>query len=217
MKVELLNTMGTDDTVANAARVSYAQEASQYSIDQNNRLIRYLAKHGHWSPFGHIQAQFRIKAPIFVARQLAKHQVGLVWNEISYRYVKAQESYWEPTSFRKDDKDIKQGSGYAGLVGLKKSMAGCVYKTAIQTSQIAYETLLGMGVSKEQARAVLPTAINTEWYWTGSVLAFARVCNLRLDKHAQAETSEIAQQISDQIEIFFPEVWAALTGDKDEN
>jgi thymidylate synthase (FAD) len=217
MKVELLNTMGNDDTVANAARVSYAEESSQYTIDQNNRLIRYLAKHGHWSPFGHIQAQFRIKAPIFVARQLAKHQVGLVWNEISYRYVKAEQSYWKPMSFRKDDKAIKQGSGKVGLSGLKKSMADCIYRSAIQTSQVAYETLLGMGVSKEQARAVLPTAINTEWYWTGSVLAFARVCNLRLDKHAQEETREIAQQISDQIEVFFPEVWEALTGERNED
>jgi thymidylate synthase (FAD) len=217
MKVELLNTMGNDDTIANAARVSYAETSGNYTIDQNNRLINYLAKHGHWSPFGHVQAQFRITAPIFVARQLAKHQVGLVWNEISYRYVKAEQSYWEPKELRADDKDIKQGSGNGVLSGMKGLMARSVYDSAISASSIAYKTLLSLGVSKEQARAVLPTAVNTEWYWTGSVLAFARVCNLRLDKHAQAETGEIAQMISDELKVFYPEAWEALTGDNDES
>jgi len=217
MKVELLNTMGNDDTIANAARVSYAETSSGYSLDQNNRLIRYLAKHGHWSPFGHVQAQFRITAPIFVARQLAKHQVGLVWNEISYRYVKAEQSYWEPKELRSDDKSIKQGSGKGVILGMKALMARSVYDSAVLASSTAYKTLLGLGVSKEQARSVLPTAVNTEWYWTGSVLAFSRICNLRLDKHAQAETGEIAQQISDQIKVYFPEAWEALTGVNDES
>jgi thymidylate synthase (FAD) len=216
MKVELLNTMGTDDTVANAARVSYSETANNYSLDQNNRLIRYLAKHGHWSPFGHIQAQFRIKAPIFVARQLAKHQVGLCWNEVSYRYVEASQGYWEPKRYRKDSKDIKQGSGKNYLLGMKGLMANSVYESAVKASGIAYNTLLNLGVSKEQARAVLPTATNTEWYWTGSVLAFSRICNLRLDKATQEETREIAQQISDQIKVYFPEAWEALTGEADD-
>jgi thymidylate synthase (FAD) len=217
MKVELLNTMGNDDTIANAARVSYSETSSSYTLDQNNKLIKYLAKHGHWSPFGHVQAQFRITAPIFVARQLAKHQVGLVWNEISYRYVQAEQSYWEPKELRSDDKDIKQGSGKGVLSGMKALMARSVYESAISASSIAYKTLLGLGVSKEQARSVLPTAVMTEWYWTGSVLAFSRICNLRLDKHAQAETGEIAQMISDELKVFYPEAWTALTGANDES
>ena len=208
--------MGNDDTIANAARVSYASTSSSYTLDQNNRLIKYLAENGHWSPFAHVQAQFRITAPIFVARQLAKHQVGLVWNEISYRYVKAEQSFWEPRVFRSDDKNIKQGSGDALISGMKGLMAKSVYDSAISTSSVAYKTLLGLGVSKEQARAVLPTAVNTQWYWTGSVLAFARICHLRLDKHSQAETREVAQQISDQIKVYFPEAWEALTGGNDE-
>jgi thymidylate synthase (FAD) len=135
---------------------------------------------------------------------------------VSYRYVEASQGYWEPKRYRKDSKDIKQGSGKNYLLGMKGLMANSVYESAVKASGIAYNTLLNLGVSKEQARAVLPTATNTEWYWTGSVLAFSRICNLRLDKATQEETREIAQQISDQIKVYFPEAWEALTGEADD-
>jgi thymidylate synthase (FAD) len=216
MKVELLNSMGGDDTVVNAARVSYDKDANQYDWEENRRLIKYLADHNHWSPFAHAQIQFRIKAPIFIARQLAKHQVGLVWNEVSYRYVEYVESvtaFWEPKEFRKDGKP-KQGSCCKKrLSGRRFLKAKEVYDEALNRSIASYEELLHLGVSKEQARAVLPVAIETEWYWTGSLLAFARVCKLRLDPASQAETREVAQEISDQIKVFFPDSWDALIGD----
>jgi thymidylate synthase (FAD) len=210
MKVELLETMGTDLTVVNSARVSYNKHSSQYSVEKNEKLIKYLAKHGHWSPFAHITAQFYIKAPIFVARQLAKHQIGLVWNEVSLRYVESDLDFWEPTSFRRDQSTIKQGSG-KDLIGWRRWLvAKQRYDEAIEATKVAYKNLLETGVTKEQARSVLPVATMTEWYWTGSVLAFARVCNLRMEEHAQEETRHIAEVIDKRMRTKFPLVWSAL-------
>lgn len=210
MKVELLNTMGTDTTVVNAARVSYKKDSSAYSVEKNVSLIKYLAKHGHWSPFAHVTAQFYIKAPIFVARQLAKHQIGLVWNEVSLRYVESDLDFWEPKSFRTDNPAIHQGSG-EGLIGWRRWLVAKErYDDAIYATRVAYKKLLETGVCKEQARAILPVATMTEWYWTGSVLAFARVCNLRLEEHAQEETRHIAEEIDKRMSTKFPLVWSAL-------
>jgi thymidylate synthase (FAD) len=135
-----------------------------------------------------------------------------VWNEVSYRYVEASTAFWEPTEFRRDGK-IKQGSSKKRLSGRRYLKAKEVYDESLNNSIASYEALLHLGVSKEQARSVLPVAIETEWYWTGSLLAFARVCKLRLDPHAQAETREVAKEISDQIRVFFPDSWGALIGD----
>ncbi len=109
MKAELLEVMGSDLTIVNAARVSFAAESHEFS-GRDKKLIKYLAKHNHWTPFGHVQLQFRLKAPVFVARQLVKHQVGLVWNEVSRRYVDLRPEFHEPEGWRLKAQDKKQGS-----------------------------------------------------------------------------------------------------------
>jgi thymidylate synthase (FAD) len=225
MKVELLDAMGTDLTVVNAARVSFAKEsalvyrwdedADQFRgslQDADARLIRYLAKHGHWTPFGHCTAQFRIKAPIFVARQLVKHQVGLVWNEVSRRYVDDEPEFWFPETWRARADNVKQGSSETETVvwlDREKRVATVVRETAAKALE-TYQDLLAAGVAPEQARIVLPQNTMTEWWWTGSLMAFARVCKLRLDPHAQAETREVAVLLAEALHDRFPVSWNAL-------
>ena len=206
MKVELIDTLGSDLTVVNAARVSFNKHhASLHSNDE--RLIRYLAKHGHWTPFGHPQLQFRIVAPVFVARQLVKHQVGLVWNEVSRRYVEELPTFFSPEQWRERALDKKQGSG-EGIIAIDPKEISEVY------DQITglYKSLIERGVAPEQARIVLPQSMYTEWYWTGSLYAFARVCNLRLGEDAQEETQLIAESISDFASQIFPISWKYLIG-----
>lgn len=226
MKVEALDYMGSDLTVVNAARVSFDKESDwviRETVDMNSgssswehevnvadkRLLQYLATHNHWSPFAHTSIQFRIKAPIFVARQLAKHQVGGVWNEVSRRYVDTPPELWLPDTWReRPDGSIKQGSGGAAAnqeAWTLQVMNSC--ELALDT----YNTMIDEGIAPEQARMVLPQNMMTEWYWTGSLMFFARVCSLRLDHHAQYEAAEIAKQISDLIAPIFPESWHVLT------
>lgn len=204
MQVTLLDTMGTDLTVVNAARVSFDKH-SKYLDERDKKLIKYLAKHNHWTPFGHCYATFRIKAPIFVARQLAKHQVGLVWNEVSRRYVDSEPEFWSPKELRLRAENVKQGSstdtskyGVAGIDWINNA------------SLFLYNDLLEHGICPEQARAVLPQSMMTEWYWSGSLMAFARICKLRLDPHSQQETREVAQQMSTLLAPVFPVSWEAL-------
>lgn len=209
MKVELINCMGSDLDVCNAARVSFAKESS-YSFDPYNevwmlkpedeRLIAYLAKHNHWTPFAHPQVTFRIKAPLFVARQLGKHQVGLVWNEVSRRYVDSEPEFYIPETWRKRAENVKQGS--SDEMVCDEDIAG--FREYCETSRWYYQDLLDSGVCPEQARMVLPQSMYTEWIWTGSLAAFARVCKLRLDPHTQRETQEVAQAIAKHLETLFP-------------
>lgn len=203
----LLDWMGTDLTVVNAARVSFSKESLELN-DKDIRLIHYLAEHGHWTPFAHPQAMFHVTAPIFVARQLGKHQVGLVWNEVSRRYVDDTPDYWMPKgSWRsRPEGSIKQGSGDQEIP-LKPSTF-----TVMQDAVDEYERLIAEGVAPEQARAVLPQGMYTEWYWTGSLFAFSRVCKLRLDAHAQQETQAVAKRISIELSHYFPVSWNALLG-----
>lgn len=203
----LLDRMGTDLTVVNAARVSFSKESLELS-DKDIRLIHYLAEHGHWTPFAHPQAMFHIRAPIFVARQLGKHQVGLVWNEVSRRYVDDTPDYWMPKgSWRsRPEGSIKQGSGDQEIPLKPSSFA------VMQDAVDEYERLIAEGVAPEQARAVLPQGMYTEWYWTGSLFAFSRVCKLRLDAHAQQETRAVARDISIHMSRLFPVSWNALLG-----
>jgi thymidylate synthase (FAD) len=209
MQVTLINSMGNDQTVVDAARVSFAKKADNYTEAQNEKLIQYLARHNHWTPFGHAQATFHIEAPIFVARQLVKHQVGLVWNEVSRRYVDDSPRFFSPSSWRPRSEDKKQGSDKHDIIADMRQ-AWKIYESAIHDISKTYGTLLEMGVAPEQARMVLPQSMMTEWYWTGSLAAWSRVCRLRISDDAQAETERIAQDISREMRQLFPVSWAAL-------
>ena len=214
ISVSLVDYMGSDDTVVNAARVSFAKEASQYTKDQNNKLIRYLATHNHWSPFAHSTLQFHVKAPIFVARQLAKHQVGFAWNEVSRRYVDNPPTFWNPGSnWRSRAENKKQGSS-SELVGDPMETQD-QYEDTIRYALLTYNLLLAQGVCPEQARSVLPQSMMTEWYWTGSLYGFSRVCKLRLDPHSQVECSQVATLIEEYCSGLFPISWKALNGTLD--
>ena len=211
MDVVLVDKMGSDLSVVNAARVSFAKKHEAFKEPSDTRLIQYLARHGHWTPFGHCTLSFHITAPIFVARQLVKHQVGLVWNEVSRRYVDGKPEYWMPEHWRKRAEDKKQGSSdeYVDWLSGEERTSTRVYhvsKLAVHT----YETLIGAGVAPEQARMVLPQSTLTEWYWTGTLYAFSRVCNLRCKPDTQLETQTIANKIDEIAGIEFPVSWDAL-------
>lgn len=207
MECKLVDHMGSDLTVVNAARVSFAKESTELN-DSDERLINYLAKHGHWSPFAHAFLQFRIKAPVFVARQLVKHQVGLSWNEVSRRYVDEPPEFHNPTVWRGKPKNSKQGSdGEAEDQNTAKKILEQTHLLAFKN----YNVLIKQGVAPEQARMILPQSMMTEWYWSGSLQAFARICNQRLDDHSQDETQVIARMIQEQAAEKFPVSWLALS------
>ena len=206
METKLIDVMGTDLTVVNAARVSFGKKKKKFE-EGDEKLIRYLAKHNHWSPFGHCMLQFHIKAPIFVARQLVKHQVGLVWNEISRRYVDTVPEFYVVDKWREKPVDKKQGSsGEFDQQRLCDMAQSRVEDTALD----AYQQLIQWGVAPEQARMVLPQSLMTEWYWSGSLYAYARVCNLRCAEDSQYETRLIANEIDTQCKKKFPISWKEL-------
>ena len=206
MKVELVDHMGSDLSVVNAARVSYAKFKDQFE-DRDEKLIKFLAEHNHWSPFAHASLQFRISAPVFVARQLVKHQVGLVWNEVSRRYVSFPAELYEIKDWRGKPENSKQGS--AGELKLDPTT---LHNLEMFNKQalILYNTLIGKGIAPEQARSVLPQSMMTEWVWSGTLYAFARVCNLRCAKDTQQETQQVANQIRDICADQFPISWKYL-------
>ena len=212
--VTLVDSMGTDLSVVNAARVSFGKKHDKLT-EGDKKLIRYLAKHGHWTPFGHATLSYHIKAPIFVARQLIKHQVGLTWNEVSRRYVDDTPDFYDPEHWRARAEDKKQGSNadeHVDWIGRAERTSGRVFKLnefALHT----YNSLLNAGVCPEQARMVLPQSMMTEWYWTGSLYAFSRVCNLRCKIDTQEETRNIAWEIHDLAKEKFPVSWPALFDD----
>lgn len=215
MAVTLIDHMGSDLSVVNAARVSFDKESCWKEYEEgelyeaDTKLIAYLAKHNHWSPFAHCFASFRIKAPIFVARQLVKHQVGLAWNEVSRRYVDSEPEFFFPDVWRgRPEGSIKQGSS-GGIVENEQALEWA--QDAVQECLNSYASLLGeLGVAPEQARMILPQNTMTEWIWSGSLMAFARVCKLRLDSHAQAETHDVAVLIDAEMAKLFPVSWEAL-------
>jgi thymidylate synthase (FAD) len=208
--VVYVDHMGDDKTVVNAARVSFdADTNTGFDPERDTKLIQYLAKHNHWSPFAHTSIQIKVKTSIFVARQLVKHQVGGVWNEVSRRYVSDAPEYFAPLSWRGKPVNAKQGStGF--LDDEDQEASDVILHNAYEAANTAYQELLGLGVAPEQARMVLPIGSMTEWYWTGSLVFFARVCALRLDSHAQGETSELVGGIDRIIAPLFPVSWAAL-------
>jgi thymidylate synthase (FAD) len=202
MNVEYIDHMGTDVSVVNAARVSFGKKVKRLST-RDKKLIGYLAAHEHWTPFAHTAITVHVSAPMFVARQLAKHQIGLVWNEISRRYVDSNVTFYLPPVWREKADDKKQGSG-EGTVNTEQPDA--FMDQAIDY----YNKLIASNVAPELARMVLPQAMNTEWYWSGSLFAFSRVCKLRIADDAQAETRTIARQISNICEELFPISWKEL-------
>lgn len=220
MNVELIEYMGSDLSVIDAARVSFDKKSEWEIIKDNDgttkqvlnnkdaRLIKYLAQHNHWTPFSHPQITLRVTIPIYVARQLAKHQVGGTVNEVSRRYVKYVPKIDMPTQWRKAAENVKQGSSEE-LVKIDPSMQGQIDKW-VQMTELLYGDLLLLGVCPEQARAVLPVCSETTWIWSGSLYFFARVCKLRLDPHAQKETREVAERISSIMNELFPESWNVL-------
>lgn len=239
MKVELLDYMGDDLAVVNSARVSFAKESEWEEVwreedggyfdgilsNKDAKLIHYLAKHHHWTPFSHCYAKFRIKAPLFVRSQLFKHKVGLTENEVSRRYVDSEPEFYVPDVWRKRAEDKKQGSSdeavdlesfnqygdfpYKGSFG-ECSLGSLLDQLRIETLE-AYRALLKAGVAPEQARSILPTSTYTEWIWSGSIAAFARVYQQRTSEHAQHETRTIAYAIGNELRDLFPVSWKALT------
>ena len=208
--VELIDHMGSDTSIVNAARVSFGKRVEEMS-EGDTKLIKYLAKHNHWSPFGHASLQFRIKAPIFVARQLVKHQVGLTWNEISRRYVDYEPEFYEVDSWRGRPINKKQGSSEEEIEWIDRGTRTDSLQSQVETIALKnYNRMLEAGIAPEQARMILPQSMMTEWYWSGTLYAFARVCNLRCAEDAQYETRIVANLINDECEKLFPISWTEL-------
>ena len=193
MKVELLSHFGDDLMVVNAARVSYGK-TKDILDDKDSRLIRFLVDHGHTSPFRHPQLQFRVQCPIFVERQLFKHQVGLTANSISGRYVDFSDEYWVPDQLRLQSKDSKQGSA-GDLDPQSNSRFMERISAAVDHCKALYEDMAAAGVSKEQCRIVLPLCLETQFIWTGSLAAFLNLWKLRLKPDAQKETRDVAHMM----------------------
>ena len=228
IQVELIEHMGSDISVVNAARVSFNKQSYfeyedenpfiQYVSNKDCKLIKYLADHNHFTPFCHAFLSFRIKAPIFVARQLAKHQVGLSWNEVSRRYVDDEPEFYFPDKWRAKADNVKQGSSteFVKFKNNREDYHTCpgesynppFIENFIETSLNLYLYLIEKKkVCPEQARMILPLNTMTEWIWSGSLLAFIRVCKLRLDKHAQKETRDVAELIGNNVKTHFPVSW----------
>lgn len=204
--------MGSDLDVVNAARVSFHKESEEFSA-ADNKLIEYLAKHNHWSPFAHCSVKFRVKAPIFIARQLVKHTVGFTWNEVSRRYVNSSPEFYAPAEWRMAAENVKQGSSNDVFTGEGKAWCKQQLLGVCNEAWLAYSDMIEEGVCPEQARMMLPQNTMTEWIWTGTLYAWARMCQLRLDKHTQYETRQVAKAIEKEIRALFPASWTALMQD----
>jgi len=227
MQTELISCLGTDLTVVNAARVSFDKE-SDWEVNHSVRkelsskdaaLIRYLAKHNHFTPFTHCMITLRETIPIFVARQRFKHTIGFSYNEVSRRYVDDTPEFYTPDTWRGKADNAKQGSSEKEI-DINPTIQGIppaspalvdVYQHALKTCKWTYEKLLDKGVCPEQARMVLPQSMYTSYYVTGSLSAFARAYKLRIDKHAQKEIQELAEKWNAIIKDLYPVSWEALT------
>ena len=251
MKVQLVDYMGSDLSVVNSARVSFNKKSEAESSEikkvelygsgetlislptlkkRDEKLIRYLARHNHWTPFAHTCITFHIKAPMFVARQLQKHQIGLVWNEVSRRYIKEDPEFYIPEDWRYQAENVKQGSSDESIktealddkikedYNDDKDWTEDLVLTPSEISEdskLTYKSLLDIGICPEQARMVLPQNTYTEWYWTGSLFAFARICRLRCAKDTQKETRDIANEILSLCSEIYPVSWKYLTEKKE--
>lgn len=236
MKADYIQHCGDDLTVVNAARVSFDKEsewdttaftegdlAIAHLSERDQKLIGFLSRNGHWTPFSHCMVTFRMTAPIFVARQAFKHKVGFTENEISRRYVDDTPEFYMPKTWRGKPENAKQGSSDVIIttmdnychVGIGVHVDGQNISEAVQElytrSQHLYECMIENGVAPEQARMVLPQAMYTSWYWTASLAAWARFYKLRTDSHAQSEIQELAGMIGPTMADLFPCSWKALT------
>lgn len=205
--VELLDVFGDDTTVVNAARVSFSKEISEFTV-KDAQLIEYLAKHNHVSPFFHPQLRFRIKMPIFLAREWWRHTIGFARNEMSRRYVDTPPDFFMPNALRKRDQNIKQGSSQDLIENNEQELARM--RDYFAQALTYYNKLLRDGVCPEQARIVLPQSMYTEFIETASLAGYARLANLRLERSAQKEIQEYAGLASRLIEPLFPVSWKAL-------
>lgn len=213
MKATYISHMGDDQMVVNAARVSFRKYTEDFTV-KDWKLINYLAKHNHWTPFGHPQVCIHLKMPFFVARQIDKHQTGFVVNEVSRRYVDDEPEFYSPEMWRKRPEDgIKQGSSDTPVDEPFASPFTTEHEYIDYMNGLHdfYSGLIDHGVAPELARMVLPMSTYTEQYKTGSLAAWARLYNLRIDSHAQRETQELAKQIGKIMEPLFPVSWEALT------
>ena len=209
MKVEHIDHMGNDDSVVNAARVSFAKQADQYTDEQNARLINYLARHNHWTPFAHAFVTLRFKAPIAIHAQCVKHQIGFALNTVSRRYVSDEPELFIPEFRLAPEGSVKQGSGdihpdNARLQGFYTKYCNLMVNIYIE--------MVDDKVAPEQARFVLPQGVMTEWVWSGSLQAWARFYNQRSDSHAQQEIQYLASRVDTIVGALFPVSWEALTG-----
>jgi thymidylate synthase (FAD) len=218
--VEYVDHMGSDLTIVNAARVSFNKESEWEEIDyegvgilsaKDSKLINYLAKHNHWTPFAHTSITLRIKAPISIRTQLFKHKIGFVENEISRRYVSYEPDLYYPFFRGKPVNGAKQGSDDFITDPKQKEYIDKIYRENAEKSIEVYDQLLESGVAPEQARFVLPQGVYTEWWWTGSLSSYARVYKQRMDPHAQWEVREYARAIGEIISPLFNESWSVLT------
>ena len=211
-EVQYIDHMGSDLSVVQAARVSFAQDFESSVLRESDiNLINYLGSHNHWTPFAHTSITLRMKAPIPIRTQCFKHKQGFVENEESRRYISSTPQFLEPT-WRIGVSNKKQGSGEK-IKGSLKTLIQTAYENAMDQAICTYKTLISSGVCEEQARFVLPQGCMVNWYWTGSVAAFARFYSLRVDSHAQVEIQELAEKVGDIISELYPNSWEALTGD----
>ena len=198
MKVEYKKAFGDDDMVVDVARVSYDKIAQNFTEAENDKLIYYLAKHKHWSPFAHPKVQFRLQIPIYVERQIIKTTVGVDYNSVSGRYVDFSDTYTTIDTWRKQSTSSKQGSG-EDLNELLNEIANIIQNELIDKCKDSYKKLIELGVSKEQARTILPLNLNTTMIWTGSLYALIRLCKQRLKSDAQKETRDVVQEMLRQV------------------
>lgn len=216
IRAELVDHMGSDLSVVNAARVSYGAESHKFS-ERDSHLINFLAKHKHVTPFRHPQVTLRCRAPIFLARQLGKHQAGFSWNEVSRRYKDGEaiaiECYVPENVYGRPEKLMTQSASLMSYG--KRNVAISDIKLANKGAIEWYELLLASGVASEQARMVLPQGMMTEWIWTGSLYGWANMYNQRSTEHAQYEARLFAKEVDAIMRELFPICWAALVGESE--
>jgi thymidylate synthase (FAD) len=190
--VELIDYMGSDVNIVNAARVSFAKEVKEFNLNTDTRLLNYLAKHNHWSPFAHTCISVRCKVPLFIARQLVKHQVGGNWNEESRRYIDSEPEFWLPKELHMRPQNAKQGAS-----GVHPNSSEWLYvmKEQCKRDLQLYSDMVKANVAPEEARMVLPLNTMTNYIWTGSLLFFRRVIAQREDAHAQLAAQEFAHKL----------------------
>lgn len=208
MDAKYIDHMGSDLTVVNAARVSFATQSEEFK-ESDKGLVNFLATHSHWTPFAHPQITLRMTAPLPIRTQCFKHKQGFVENEESRRYISHAPTVYRPEAWREvPDGSIKQGS--AGVHAYSANLE-IMYHRSVTAAVELYQTLISTGVCPEQARFVLPQGTEVSWYWTGSLAAYARFYKQRTDTHAQQEIQELAKQVGEVIQPLFPISWEALT------